>query len=369
MNQCQLVRKNQQYWLKQANSQISLTNVWDKFSENNSIEHLTVSNILPYLTSMEADLAMLTWFDSLTIKGEIELSVPNIDYFIQLWQSASWDNQDLLNADSNARKAFAGLWGGQHNCNPRNDNYQTNQQDIYKSGYNQARLQLLLERAGFCEIQINVEGTQINASATKTMDRGERQISTHYDQIRPDHINRYEFACEQLVALPTNAQVLDLACGIGYGTLMLAKHTGAKLTGVDIEQAAIAHAKQHFSNENTTFCCQDAKLLDIAANTQDAVVSFETIEHVDFDQQLLDVFFKVLKPGGQLICSTPNQDVMPFDPVKFEFHLKHYRNTELSDMLQRSGFQKVTLFAQHDPVAGEVVAGSGGCFTIAVAVK
>ncbi len=369
MNKCQLVRKDQQYWLKQANSQLSLTNVWDRFSENNSIEHLTVSNILPYLTSMEADLAMLTWFDSLAIKGEIQLSVPNIDYFIQLWQSATWDNQDLLNADSNARKAFAGLWGGQQNCNPRNDNYQTNQHDIYKSGYNQARLKLLLERAGFCEIQIHVEGAQINANATKTMLRGERQISTHYDQIRPDHLNRYEFACEQLAGLTQEDQVLDLACGIGYGTLMLAKHTGAKVTGVDIEQAAIAHAKQHFNNENTTFSCQDAKLLDIAANTQDAVVSFETIEHVDFDQQLLDVFFKVLKPGGHLICSTPNQDVMPFDPVKFEFHLKHYTNRELVNMLRKSGFQKVTLFGQHDPVAGKVIAGSDGCFTVAVAVK
>ena len=325
--------------------------------------------MLQYLTSMEADLAMLTWFDSLTIKGEIQLSVPNTDYYIEKWQSANWDNQDLLNADSSARRAFAGLWGAQQNCNPRNDNYDPIQQDIYKSGYNQARLKLLMERAGFCEIQINVEGAQINASAIKTMHRGERQISTQYDQIRPDHLNRYEFACEQLAGLTENAQVLDLACGVGYGTLMLARHTGAKVTGVDIEQAAIAHAKQYFSNANTCFYCQDAKLLDISASTQDAVVSFETIEHVDFDQQLLDVFFKVLKPGGKLICSTPNQDVMPFDPKKFEFHLKHYTNLELTNMLYKSGFHQVILFAQHDPVSGKVIPGSDGCFTLAIATK
>jgi 2-polyprenyl-3-methyl-5-hydroxy-6-metoxy-1,4-benzoquinol methylase len=98
-------------------------------------------------------------------------------------------------------------------------------------------------------------------------------------------------------------------------------------------------------------------------------VSFETIEHVDFDQQLIDIFFNVLKPGGKLICSTPNQDVMPFDKERFAFHIKHYTNIELVGLLTCAGFSDIELFAQHDPVAGEVIAGNDGCFTIAVASK
>ena len=369
MKKYQLVRDNLQYCLKVENQTTNLANVWEKFSEKNSIDCLEVNHVLPYLTSMEADLAMLTWFDVLAIGGTISLKVPNTDYFIELWQKASWDNQQLLNPESDARKAFAGLWGGQENGNPRDDIYQANQQNVFKSGYNAARLTLLLERAGFCELQVTSEGAVVSAMAKKTMNRGERQITTQYNQIRPDHLNRYEFACGQIGPLRQDNKLLDLACGIGYGTLMLAKNTKAQVTGVDIEQAAISHAKQHFSNHNTQFICQDAKLLDIEANTQAAVVSFETIEHVDFDQQLLDIFFKVLKPGGKLICSTPNQEVMPFDPEKFAYHLKHYTNAELTDLLRKSGFQQIQLYAQHDPVAGDVVAGSDGCFTIAVAVK
>lgn len=369
MKKYQLVRDNLQYCLQGKNGKTMLANVWKKFSDNNSIDCLEVNNVLPYLTSMEADLAMLTWFDVLSVNGTLSLSVPNTDYFIALWQSASWDNSQLLNADSEARVAFAGLWGPQENGNPRDDIYEPNLQNIFKSGYNAARLTLLLERAGFCDLQVTINGAVVTAIATKTMNRGERQITTQYDQIRPDHLNRYEFACQHLDNLNQDSKILDLACGIGYGTLMLSKKTKALVTGVDIELAAITHAKQHFSNDHTQFICQDAKLLDIKANSQDAVVSFETIEHVDFDQQLLEMFFKVLKPRGQLICSTPNQDVMPFDPEKFEYHLKHYTNDELTGLLQNAGFQKIQLYAQHDPVTGNVVAGTDGCFTIAVAIK
>jgi ubiquinone/menaquinone biosynthesis C-methylase UbiE len=363
------VRENLQYCLQAENSQTLLANVWERFSDKNSIDWLEINDVLPYLTSMEADLAMLTWFDVLSIGGSISLSVTNSEYFLELWQKANWDNNHLLNADSDARRAFAGLWGPQENGNPRDDIYQPHQQNIFKSGYNAARLTLLLERAGFCDLQVTSEGAIVKAIGKKTMNRGERQITTQYDQIRPDHLNRYEFACQQIGQLQQDNKILDLACGIGYGTLMLAKNTKAKVTGVDIEQAAISHAKQHFSSENTQFICQDAKLLDIKANTQNVVVSFETIEHVDFDQQLLDIFFRVLKPGGQLICSTPNQEVMPFDPERFAYHLKHYTNTELTELLRNAGFHQIQLYAQHDPVAGDVVAGCDGCFTIAVAVK
>ena len=369
MRKFKLTRTGQQYCLTSSSLNVKLANVWDKFVANNAIDLLVVDDVLPFLTSMEADLAMLVWFDSISVGGKIELSVVNADYFIDLWQQAQWDNLNLLDAESIARRAFAGLWGVQENGNPRDEIYSNCTQSVHKSGYNANRLSLLLERAGFCDLMVQTEGEVVKAIATKTMNRGERQITTQYDQIRPDHLNRYEFACEQIGKLPENSQLLDLACGIGYGTLMLANSTGGTVTGVDIEQAAISHAKQYFSNNKTKFICQDAKLLEIKENSKDVVVSFETIEHVDFDQQLLDTFYKVLKPGGRLICSTPNQDVMPFNKDKFAFHIKHYTNSELLDLLGNSGFIQIKLFTQHDPVGGEVVEGQDGSFTIAIAFK
>ena len=101
----------------------------------------------------------------------------------------------------------------------------------------------------------------------------------------------------------------------------------------------------------------------------DAIVSFETIEHVTFDQELISTFYTLLKPQGVFICSTPNEDVQPFNLNDFPYHIKHYKNSELIDILKKSGFNNIELFAQTDPVNGEVVSGQNGCFTIAVASK
>jgi 2-polyprenyl-3-methyl-5-hydroxy-6-metoxy-1,4-benzoquinol methylase len=369
MKKIDIKRLSDKFVIEDNGRQLTTPNVWSLPFELHSINVLVCKQVLPYLTSMEADLAMLNWSDTLVKGGVLHLTVPNTDYFVKLWQQATWDNTNLINADSLARQAFAGLWGTQQDGNPRDANYHCNFQDVYKSGYNQARLRLLVERAGFCDIEIKEQHEVLVLSAVKTMHRGERQITTHYDQIRPDHLNRYEFACETLDGLSDKHQILDLACGIGYGTLMLAQKTAANITGVDIDAAAIDHAKQYFANAQIQFICEDAKLLSLMPASQDAIVSFETIEHIDFDELLLQQFYKFLKVGGRLICSTPNQDVMPFDKLKFSFHLKHYTNAELVQLLNRVGFTDIQLYAQHDPVAGKVVKGDDGCFTLACATK
>lgn len=86
----------------------------------------------------------------------------------------------------------------------------------------------------------------------------------------------------------------------------------SKLRRGDIDSGPIDYAKQHYSNENTTFTCDDAHNLSLQDARVDAVVSFETIEHIYFYSELLSTFFELLKPGGILIYSTPNEDVMPF---------------------------------------------------------
>jgi 2-polyprenyl-3-methyl-5-hydroxy-6-metoxy-1,4-benzoquinol methylase len=369
MKKIEIKRLSDKFVVEDNEHQLALSNVWLLPYEIHSIDNLLCNNVLPYLTSMEADLAMLSWSDLLVKGGVLQITVPNVDYFIQLWQQATWDNTSLINAESLARKAFAGLWGEQSNGNPRDDNYHPNFQNVYKSGYNQARLKLLFERAGFCEMEIDEQQDILSINAVKAMHRGERQVTTHYDQIRPDHLNRYEFACKTLGELSNKHQILDLACGIGYGSLMLAKKTGANVTGVDIDAAAIVHAKQHFANAQTQFICQDAKLLSLKEQSRDTIVSFETIEHVDFDSELLTTFYRLLKPGGQLICSTPNQDVMPFDKDKFKFHIKHYTNAEMVKLLENVGFNKIKLYAQKGYEDGEVELGNDGHFTIIVCEK
>ncbi|GAB2690057.1 hypothetical protein GCM10027170_22150 [Aliiglaciecola aliphaticivorans] len=369
MTRVLLNRKQNEIILTDEVGSISMPSPWLITAKKNSVSHISAENILQFLTSMEADYTLLKWFATLEVGGELIIHVPNADFYARMWLDASWSEETLRDTQSDARQSFSHLWGAQQTGNPRDENYDEQHQDVFKSAYNKKRLNFLLERAGFIVSDIKeTDDGQLIASAIKSMDKGERQIATDYKNIRADHKNRYQFACDQL-AKRQPSQILDLACGIGYGTLMLAKATDAKVTGVDIEKNAIEYANLYYQNDNTNFICEDAKKCDFQIASFDAVVSFETIEHVSFDRELLAIFYRSLKKGGTLICSTPNQDVMPFDSDKFRFHEKHYTNEELVELLAGAGFVKIELFAQHDPVAGKVVAGTDGHFTIATAVK
>ncbi len=366
MNKAVIVKQQTDYYLQSVNQQQKLESAWFAEKQDNSFDYLDIGFVLNHLTSMEADLAMLNYFRALKVGGTLSVSAKDADYYLQLWQQAVWNEAALRDSSSACRQAFAGLWGVQQGGNPRDEKYSATEQGVFKSGYNSARLHFLLERAGFVDIHIGHEQGILLATARKSMNKGERQVASDYANIRPDHINRYRFACEQLKSAKP-AKILDLACGIGYGSLMLQKETGADVIGVDVDSGAIEYAKTYYSGSSTQFICKDARELQLEPGSMDAVVSFETIEHVDFDRQLLSAFYKFLKPDGLLICSTPNQDVMPFDKEKFAFHLKHYRNAELVALLEDCGFSKILLFKQDDAKAAPVVSGQDGCFTIVVA--
>lgn len=355
------------YLLHDGNRQ-KLPHPWE-LPDGVQIRNLLIDHAMQYLTSMEADLAMINWVKALPKGSYVTVKVPDADYFAQLWLNADWQNETLKDASSDARSAFAGLWGQQVAGNPRNDNYAPGHSGAFLSGYNLRRLTLLLQRVGLFEItkQASDDGELI-VQAVKTMDRGERQIVANRDDVRPDHLNRYEFAAQQL-ANSGDKHILDLACGVGYGSQLLALQTGASVTAVDIDVAAINHAKQFFSAANIEYLLGDAREIAFSEATFDAIVSFETIEHVDFADSLVKQYYRWLKPGGVLICSTPNQDVMPFDKGKFRFHVKHYTNTELLSLLQQAGFNDIRLYAQRDPVCGLVVEGDDGHFTVALARK
>lgn len=89
----------------------------------------------------------------------------------------------------------------------------------------------------------------------------------------PCHPARYEFAKNY-----TSKQdlVLDIACGTGYGTVMMAS-VCREIIGVDISESAIKYAKAKNNRQNTKFIISDFFQNKIIA---DIVVSFETIEHL-----------------------------------------------------------------------------------------
>jgi 2-polyprenyl-3-methyl-5-hydroxy-6-metoxy-1,4-benzoquinol methylase len=120
---------------------------------------------------------------------------------------------------------------------------------------------------------------------------------------RAFHLARYQFAS----GLASGKVVADIACGTGYGTEIISRDGKAlKAIGVDIDEQAIAYASARHRRHNVEFLCTPGDETNIPDQTIDLVVSFETLEHVPNDDALLKEFHRMLKPGGMLLCSVPN---------------------------------------------------------------
>ena len=162
-----------------------------------------------------------------------------------------------------------------------------------------------------------------------------------------EHYQRYQFA-RQLVK---GKKVLDAACGEGYGSNLLSGAADC-VTGLDLDEEAVSRASQKYGSDKLTFFCGSIEKLPFEKNTFDAVVSFETIEHVDAEIQksFLSEIHRVLKPDGILIMSTPNKAVYT-DLVKGVnlFHIKEFYVKEFQDFL--SGyFKNIETYCQYPDV-------------------
>ncbi len=171
----------------------------------------------------------------------------------------------------------------------------------------------------------------------------------HPERIVPDetepgivaiHLKRYEFAlpfCE-------GKNVLDAACGVGYGTALLAERA-RRAVGVDRDPAAIAYARSRYGRANVEFAVQDLGALDFGDASFDVVCSFETIEHLDRPEQFLAHARRVLRPDGLFLVSTPRRDETTTAPEN-PFHRIELSRTDLERLLSRF-FTDVDVYGQY----------------------
>lgn len=149
----------------------------------------------------------------------------------------------------------------------------------------------------------------------------------HMDMLRESgpradaHLVRYSLAA---LHVRSGDRVLDCACGLGYGTAILASLSqGGSFLGVDIAQSSIDYAAANYALPSVSFMAGDAAdLSEIADNSIDVVVSFETIEHVEDWHKCLAAFARVLRPDGRIIASVPDMwvDETGRDPNPYHFH-------------------------------------------------
>ena len=181
---------------------------------------------------------------------------------------------------------------------------------------------------------------------------GERYIPTETGEIRHEHLHRYAWCAR----IAEGKDVLDIACGEGYGSAMLASRAKSVI-GVDIDQASIEHARKVYQDiAGLQFQHGDAAKIPLADNSVDLVVSFETIEHHDRHREMIAEVRRVLRPDGLLILSSPNRDVYSkMSGQHNEFHVKELDFKEL-DAVLREQFDDVAYFGQRLAVGSSIFA-------------
>jgi len=121
-------------------------------------------------------------------------------------------------------------------------------------------------------------------------------------QIAYEHLHRYFFA----LRWAGNGEVLDLACGNGYGAALLARQA-RHVWGLDIDGDTVAGARRSWSNQNLTFLQGNATQLPFRSGSMDLVVAMETLEHITEQEQLLGEIARVCCASGVVLISTPNK--------------------------------------------------------------
>jgi SAM-dependent methyltransferase len=138
---------------------------------------------------------------------------------------------------------------------------------------------------------------------------------------------RHLVVYEWIAARVAGMRVVDMACGEGYGSNVLAGMAGS-VVGVDANPQAHEHARLRYARPNLRF---ERDLVERFAEPCAAVVFLQTIEHVQDAGAILDHFRAMLAPGGVAYVSTPN--LLTLAPPGAEksdnpWHVHEYRAAE-----------------------------------------
>ncbi|MFE7798109.1 class I SAM-dependent methyltransferase [Nocardia sp. NPDC057440] len=173
---------------------------------------------------------------------------------------------------------------------------------------------------------------------------------------------RHEIVYARLLERCAGKTVLEAGSGEGYGANMIAD-VATKVIGLDYDSSAVAHVRARYPR--VEMLQGNLAALPLDDDAVDVVVNFQVIEHLWDQGQFIRECLRVLRPGGELLISTPNR--ITFSPGRDTplnpFHTRELNAAELTELLVEAGFE-VTLMTgvHHGPSLKALDAKHGGSF-------
>jgi len=152
------------------------------------------------------------------------------------------------------------------------------------------------------------------------------------------HLAVYEW----IAARVHDMSVIDMACGEGYGSDVLAR-SAASVVGVDANPEAHEHARLRYRRANLRFA---RELVESFSQAAEAVVFLQTIEHLKDPGGALERFRSLVGESGVVFVSTPNVlTLAPRGASRSDnpWHVHEYRAEEFAELC-RTRFATVEMF-------------------------
>jgi ubiquinone/menaquinone biosynthesis C-methylase UbiE len=157
-------------------------------------------------------------------------------------------------------------------------------------------------------------------------------MSSHERALKDDANNvtyqRCQYAYEYVTPLIKGKTVLDVGCGLAYGTALMAE-SAASIVGVDYDQSVVDDNSTRYSHiKNLSFQRVTVPPLPFADESFEVVTTFQFIEHIHPRREFMKECIRVLKPGGKLYVTTPNTKR---SLARNPFHIHEYTFEEMKN--------------------------------------
>ncbi len=161
--------------------------------------------------------------------------------------------------------------------------------------------------------------------------------------LRAEHSHRYRMS-----ALMASGHVIDCACGIGYGSEILAEYSKiASYHGIDPDSETVSFANNSYSAPGRTFSVGTLEDNECADGVADTFIMLETLEHTHNPEIALRGAVRCLSDSGVLIGSVPSAEYDELCEKVYgpnPYHLHRFTIDELEELLKKQ-FEKTVIFS------------------------
>ena len=134
-----------------------------------------------------------------------------------------------------------------------------------------------------------------------------------------------------------NGDVLELGCGEGRGIDIILKKSKS-FTAIDKISEVTERLSRKYKNEKF-ISSSFPPLINIDDNSFDTIVTFQVIEHINNDNLFVEEIYRILRPGGKALITTPNIEMTL---TRNPWHIREYTSRQLQDLAAKF-FTKITM--------------------------